>query len=133
MRSWQRDRIPCAATRFTSSRSSVSQELGAQTGSASVALVLALVAFAIFLQVVLKEEKALLRRFGADYSAYVARVPRFWPRFSTWHDREIVVASPRRFAVTAREGLLLLMAYPLCEMIEWLQNAGLVVPLLHLP
>jgi protein-S-isoprenylcysteine O-methyltransferase Ste14 len=107
--------------------------LGAQTGSLALALILLTVAIAIFLPVIMKEEEALRRDFGSGYTAYCARVPRFGPRFSTWQDSEIVAARPRLFWITAREGLLLLLVIPLCESIEWLQDAGWFVPFIRLP
>jgi protein-S-isoprenylcysteine O-methyltransferase Ste14 len=107
--------------------------IGAQTGSIALALILVTLALAIFLPVVLKEEQALHRQFGSDYAAYCARVPRFGPRFAAWRDSEILATRPRLFQVTAREGLLLLLVIPLCESIEWLQDAGWFVPFIRLP
>jgi len=36
--------------------------------------------------VILYEEPALRRRFGADYDAYRKAVPRWWPRLTPWRD-----------------------------------------------
>jgi hypothetical protein len=107
--------------------------VGAQTGSITLALILLTVAVAIFLPVILKEEGALNQQFGPDYAAYCARVPRFGPRFAAWRDSEILATRPWLFQVTAREGLLLLLVIPLCESIEWLQDAGWFVPFIRLP
>lgn len=49
-------------------------------GSAAVALWALAIAIGFHLFVVLYEEPALRRRFGAEYEAYCRRVPRWWPR-----------------------------------------------------
>jgi protein-S-isoprenylcysteine O-methyltransferase Ste14 len=107
--------------------------IGLQTGSLVLGLLLAAVALAIFLPVILSEEGALASNFGAEYEAYRARVPRFGPRISAWRDTETVVVHPRRLWRTFAEALLFLLAMPLCEAIDRLQDAGYLVPLFHLP
>ena len=59
------------------------------------------IGLAIFVPVILAEEKALLRRFGAVYRAYLDRVPRFGPRLSEWRDAESIPAYPVRVLRTA--------------------------------
>lgn len=48
---------------------------GAQSGSIIVALFFAIIAFFIFLPVILLEEKALHQVFGASYATYVQETP----------------------------------------------------------
>jgi len=107
--------------------------IAAQTGSATVVVVLTGISVAIFLPAILNEEKALAGRFGADYARYLARVPRFGPKFSAWVDMEKIEVTPRLFWRTAREGLLFFLVLPVCEGVEWLQDAGYLVPLFYLP
>jgi protein-S-isoprenylcysteine O-methyltransferase Ste14 len=107
--------------------------IGAQTGSLLLGPLVLGVSLAIFVPTILREEEALSERFGSRYRDYMARVPRFGPRFPAWVDMETVEASPRLLWRTVREGLLFLLALPLCEGIEWLQESGYIVPFIHLP
>jgi protein-S-isoprenylcysteine O-methyltransferase Ste14 len=59
--------------------------------------------FALFYPGVVREEEARLGRlFGADYAAYRAATPRWFPKWSAYREPESWVISPRRF----RKGLL---------------------------
>lgn len=107
--------------------------IGLQTGSLVMGLVAAAVGCAIFYPVVRLEEAALASAFGADYAAYRARVPRFGPNFALWRDAEVIVVHPARLRQTFLEALLFLLAIPICEAVDTLQDAGHIVPLLHLP
>lgn len=107
--------------------------IAAQTGSVTVVAALTGISIAIFLPAILKEEKALAGRFGPEYARYRGRVPRFGPKFSAWVDMEKIEVTPMLFWRTAREGLLFFLVLPICEGVEWLQDAGYLVPLLYLP
>lgn len=107
--------------------------IGLQTGSLILGLIATAIAFAIFHRVILKEEEALAAGLGADYERYRRRVPRFGPKLSLWQDAESITVFPARLSRTFLEALLFLLAIPVCETIEKLQDAGLFVPLLHLP
>jgi protein-S-isoprenylcysteine O-methyltransferase Ste14 len=107
--------------------------IGLQTGSFVMAAGLTTLAAAIFLPVILREEQALTALFGADYETYRRRVPRFGPRISGWRDMEAIVVQPARLRQTFGEALLFLLAIPVCEMIEKLQDLGYFVPLVYLP
>jgi len=56
-------------------------------GSPPLALWLALVVAANAVYLPLVEERGLERRFGAEYDAYRANVPRFLPRVRPWEGR----------------------------------------------
>ncbi|HEX9903978.1 MAG TPA: isoprenylcysteine carboxylmethyltransferase family protein [Propylenella sp.] len=107
--------------------------IGAQTGSLILGPLLGAIGFAVFLPVILMEERALARRFGEAYKDYRTRVPRFGPRPSAWRDRETVPAHPRRIIQTAAEAMLLLLAIPLFEGVEWLQETDRVAALVSIP
>lgn len=107
--------------------------IGAQTGSLLLGPLFLAIGLAVFVPVILAEEKALLRRFGAVYRSYLDRVPRFGPRLSEWRDAEIVPAYPVRVLRTATEGTLLLLALPLCESAEWFQESGYLPALIQIP
>jgi protein-S-isoprenylcysteine O-methyltransferase Ste14 len=107
--------------------------VGAQAGSLVLGPLLVLIALPIFLPVIRREEAALAARFGAEFEAYRARVPRFGPKLSAWTDMEMVTVSPKLFWRTLREGLAFLLVIPYCEGIEALQQAGYLTPLVQLP
>lgn len=107
--------------------------VGAAAGSVVAILLVALACYAVFAIVVIKEEAFLSDRFGADYKAYCARVPRFWPRFSSWHDVETVEASPRLVLASVRDGAVFFLAIPLVEGIEYLHVIDVLPTLFRLP
>ena len=107
--------------------------VGAQMGSLLAALVCGFVAWAIFLWTVRREEAALSAAFADSYPRYVARVPRFLPDFSLWQAPETVVVRPQIIQTTFFDALIFLVAVPLAEGLEYLQDIGLVPVYLTLP
>lgn len=107
--------------------------VGAQTGSLSLALLFLALTIVVFWFTVKREEAWLTEAFGADYTAYQARTPRFGPDFSKWRDEGMLEIRPRFFLTTLRDGLVFLLAVPLFESIEKLQDIGWLAPLIHLP
>jgi protein-S-isoprenylcysteine O-methyltransferase Ste14 len=107
--------------------------MGAQSGSLTVAALFVLIAVVVFAATVRKEEAWLSASFGPVYASYVARTPRFWPAFSMWRDQETIDVRPRFFLTTLRDGLVMLVAFPLFEGLEQLQEIGWLGVLLHLP
>ncbi|MFN4163839.1 MAG: methyltransferase family protein [Ferrovibrio sp.] len=107
--------------------------VGFQAGSLITGLVLGLFVFALFSVVIAQEEAFLRDRFPAEFNAYAAAVPRWGPRFSAWRDAPEVMIHPRLVLVTFRDALWFLLAIPLLEGIELLQEAGWLPVLLHLP
>ena len=71
--------------------------------------------------------------FGPAYAAYCARTPRFGPDFSKWKDAGMLEIRPRFFLTTIRDGLMFLLAVPLFESIEKMQDLGWLATLLRLP
>lgn len=107
--------------------------MGAQTGSVVMACLFLLIAFVVFYATVRREEAWLASVFGADYQAYMARTPRFWPDFSKWRDQETLEVRPSFFLTTVRDGLAFLLAVPLFEALEHAQEIGWVKVLFALP
>lgn len=107
--------------------------IGAQSGSVTIGLGFVLAAMAVFYLTVKREEAFLEREFGAVYTAYKARTPRFWPRFSLWRDEEELTIRPSLFVTTIRDGLVFLLAIPIFELIDAGQAAHWLRILLHLP
>ena len=100
--------------------------IGLQTGAVTPGLFLAAAAIMVFRSVVIREEHELLGIFGEDYARYCAHVPRFGPSFANWQDSESLEISPRRLMRTVADALPLLLAYPLMEGIEYLQQSGFI-------
>lgn len=107
--------------------------IGAQTGQVTVAALFVLTAWVIFRATVRKEEAWLSRQFGETYAAYMARTPRFMPRFSAWRDEDELVVRPAFFLLTLRDGLAFLIAIPLFEAIDTAQSEGWLHVLAYLP
>lgn len=107
--------------------------MGALTGSLTIALLFLLITVAVFVATVKREEAWLSDAFGADYAAYQARTPRFWPDFARWRDRDTLEIRPAFFVRTLRDGAVMLIAYPLFESVEYLQDIGWFPILLSLP
>ena len=71
--------------------------------------------------------------FGEVYAAYAARTPRFGPNFRLWRDEPELTVRPEFFLTTIRDGLMLLVALPVFELIDQGQADGWLRVLLHLP
>ena len=107
--------------------------VGAQLGSVALALIFGALACAVFFIVVLHEEKLLLRQYGGSYRVYLSKVPRLLPKPSLWRDTPILAIRPPRVLMTFADALMFLLAVPLAELFEALQQAGIIPILLVLP
>ena len=107
--------------------------VGAQSGMFSVAVLFLLLAMLVFHFTVRREEAWLEAHFGDAYRLYRARTPRFWPHFSCWRDQPELTIRPEFFLLTIRDGLVLLLAVPIFELIDIAQASGVfraLIPLL---
>jgi protein-S-isoprenylcysteine O-methyltransferase Ste14 len=107
--------------------------IGAQTGSALIASLFAAGSLAVFQFVSRREEAFLAGTFPADFAAYAARVPRFWPRLSQWQEADELRVKPRLVRRTFLEACLFLLAVPAAGLLAWLQQLGNFPVLLNLP
>ena len=107
--------------------------VGAQMGSITAAVGFGVACAAAFHVVILREEKFLSANLGADYSAYVAQVPRFFPRPSLYREGDTAGFKPSFLLVTLFDGLVFLVAMPLFEIIDAAQMSGALPVLFRLP
>jgi protein-S-isoprenylcysteine O-methyltransferase Ste14 len=107
--------------------------VGAQTGSVLLAFLFMLGCALSFQIVIRREERFLAAEFGAPYQAYMAAVPRFWPRLSLFRDSADVTVRTRLLYRTLTDGLIFFVAVPAFEFVEGLQNSGILPVLLHMP
>ena len=107
--------------------------IGLMAGSLVCAALFAAFATAVFSYVIRAEEAFLSNVFGQAFQAYMARVPRFWPRFSAWRDVDELAVRPRPVMRTFLEACLFLLALPLIEAKDLLQAWGWLPVLLALP
>ncbi|WP_027155631.1 isoprenylcysteine carboxylmethyltransferase family protein [Mesorhizobium sp. WSM2561] len=93
----------------------------------TLTIVTAVVFLGFYRSIIIREEERLKPIFGSDYLAYVARVPRFLPR---WHvpETEITVqVNIRSFTNTLKDASWFLMAIIAIELIEDLRTSGVLV------
>lgn len=107
--------------------------VGAQSGSMVLALICGALAYGVFFIVVLQEEKVLLERYNDRYRGFMARVPRFFPKPSLWIDQTTLTIRPRRVLMTFVDALIFLLAIPIAEGLEYLQDIDAIPVFLILP
>lgn len=107
--------------------------IGAQTGSILATLCFALAAVVALHVVIRREERFLRQTLGADYRAYCARVPRFWPRPSLYERGVIGSVDIGRLRQTLFDGLLFFLAVPAFHVLDRAQSAGILPVLFRVP
>lgn len=107
--------------------------VGAQMGSITVALGFAVICAIAFHIVILREERYLSAKLGADYQAYLLRVPRFFPKPSLYHEGKPQGFQAKRLLSTLLDGLVFLVAMPFFEVIEVAQTSGTLPVLFKMP
>jgi protein-S-isoprenylcysteine O-methyltransferase Ste14 len=107
--------------------------VGLQTGSLTLAALLALGSSLYYGVVVRREEAHLLAAFPVAYRRYLASTPRWLPSFRLWRDVGEVTIRPALVGRTLMDGAVFFAAYPLLEALGKAHAAGLVPALLSLP
>ena len=106
--------------------------VGAQTGSIVVAVICGVLAAFILSITTRREEHHLRETFGEAYDAYLARVPAFIPNPKLFHDPKTLTILPERLYGTLRDGLIFFLAMPAFELVEYVQDLGLLPILFRL-
>lgn len=107
--------------------------VGMQVGTVTLGLICGLIAYIVFYLVILREEELLTERYGPLFEAYASRVPRFFPNPRLWRDDETLTIRPPRVLMTFADALVFLLAVPIAEVFEFLQDTGVIPVLLRLP
>jgi protein-S-isoprenylcysteine O-methyltransferase Ste14 len=107
--------------------------VGAQTGSITAAVGFAALCAAAFHIVILREEKFLSANLGAEYQAYLAKVPRFLPKWSLYQEGDTGSFKPALLLATLLDGLVFLVALPIAELIDAAHVSGVLPVLFRLP
>jgi len=107
--------------------------IGLASGSLVLGFGIGLLVFLVFAVVVQREESFLLKKLGTDYQLFLSRVPRWIPRPSLWRDASIVTVSPALVVTTFFDAMWFALAIPIFEVLERLQDLGIVPVLALLP
>ena len=81
---------------------------------------------AYYRSVILNEERRLLSLFGSDYILYMARVPRFFPRFNFPESEDTLLVQSQVFVRSLRDVSWFLAAIVGIEVIEELRQAAVI-------
>lgn len=107
--------------------------LGLSTGTVTIPAILATFFAAYYIQVVRREERFLVENLGAEYLAYLAKVPRWIPKLRLWHDCDEVVMRPKYVLYTIRDSAWFFLALPVFEVLDVLHAQEIVPVLFWLP
>ncbi|RVC97203.1 isoprenylcysteine carboxylmethyltransferase family protein [Mesorhizobium sp. M2A.F.Ca.ET.017.03.2.1] len=107
--------------------------VGAQIGSFSGIILFALLCAGAFHIVILREERYLKEVLGAPYAAYLAKVPRFFPNLTLYQEGDTGSFKPRLLLNTLLDGLVFLVALPAFELIDGMQQLGVLPVWFTLP
>ncbi|BCM16448.1 methyltransferase family protein [Mesorhizobium sp. J8] len=107
--------------------------VGAQIGSFSGIILFALLCAGAFHIVILREERYLKEVLGAPYKTYLAKVPRFFPNLRLYQEGDTGSFKPRLLLNTLLDGLVFLVALPAFELIDGMQQSGMLPVWFTLP
>jgi protein-S-isoprenylcysteine O-methyltransferase Ste14 len=105
---------------------------GAQLGSIAAGIISGALTWICFYYVVRMEERLLAGHYGQTFADYVKSVPRFIPNPRLWRDEATLTIKPPRVVQTFADASVFLLAVPVAEGFEYLQDLGILPVLLHL-
>ncbi|TIO91283.1 MAG: isoprenylcysteine carboxylmethyltransferase family protein [Mesorhizobium sp.] len=100
--------------------------IGLMFGSVLAAAMLGLASFLVFRFTAGREAEFLSGKFGAAYTVYAERTPRFWPNPMLYRDEDHWVFSTSALKSTFRDGLYFLAFFPLIEAVEHFRMIGML-------
>ena|SRR5437870_1263112 len=100
--------------------------IGLIFGSVLAAATLGLASFLVFSFTANREAEFLFGKFGATYTVYAERTPRFWPNPMLYRDQDQLVFSTSALKSTFRDGLYFLAVFPLIETVEHFRAIGVL-------
>ncbi len=71
-------------------------------------------------QTIIKEENQLCIIFGSDYDTYKKKVPCLTPNYKLLSNPNNLVFSPKKFTKSVFESSLIIIVYPVAQLIDWL-------------
>jgi protein-S-isoprenylcysteine O-methyltransferase Ste14 len=100
--------------------------VGATAGSVTMMIALFSITTTAFAVTARREEAYLEQHHGDEYRAYIAAVPRFWPRFKIYHERAEFVTNADSFRRTVLQSATFFAVIPALGIIGWLQAKGIL-------
>jgi protein-S-isoprenylcysteine O-methyltransferase Ste14 len=107
--------------------------IGMQSGMLTVLMILVGAFLLYYPKVVAKEEVFLKHKFGEPYGRYLREVPRWWPKWSLWHEPETITVRPYFLRHTMMDALIFFLPMVVFELLEILRATGMMPALLQLP
>jgi protein-S-isoprenylcysteine O-methyltransferase Ste14 len=105
----------------------------AQAGSLLLALLTGALTWLVFRLLIIKEEAYLESIHGDAYRAFLREVPRIFPRTLNVRSEASLTVSPRLIMRTGLDSMVFFIAMPLMEVVEELQEAGIIAVKVLLP
>jgi protein-S-isoprenylcysteine O-methyltransferase Ste14 len=109
--------------------------LGIGLASENVLVLALIICFYLFYYpfTIIAEERKLAEKFGQTYTNYIKRVPRFIPRLSLYKEPQSYNITVDKLIHNFVESMLLLWIFILMNVIETLQNIGVLPVLFRVP
>jgi len=102
--------------------------MGFVSAEITVFALLIIAFFLVYFPLIGREEGFLQEKFGAAFTDYIRRVPRFVPNFNLYTPAGEVTVDLTRLHNALRDALWWLLPFVVFETIEWVQHAGWVTP-----
>lgn len=80
-----------------------------------------------------REEEFLSEKFGTEYMDYKKRVPRLFPKFSLYQAPEVIQTVPKFLNNAFKDAIWWFLPFPLFEILEYVQESGMISPMIVIP